>query len=444
MARKHADRLEAIAELEAARDVLRLRMEEAAGDTQPMVMSQAALSPGALQRWASLMGTSDFSGQALLARRVEAMRVPQPTGAVARQQLEAQAVWHPEHPRMPAWAASVAAHRADFKDAALMFGIDESRQQVFKFLYAVQNPIYVALTPLVEDDFFPVFPTRHSDNWSGVTLQRVTFRFRCNYADLTSAAACPCIHESEMFVLLNLEHTGGTVVQTSARAIPFTDFLRNLPALERAERQAPGTREVVMVRSRDAAVLQLPWLRGLDEREGYGSHDAAPVAADTASTSTSAETALADTDIEDALLTLDVVRQHVAACGNASSDDFGTRVLGGAWTLQERGVVFDAIQGIARREFANQFCTRRGVQKPMRFDVSACGQEGRSIMARAWCHRMQYFLDLELAHGEGHVYTDAERRDYCEPSEFTMWADAVKGRALERVAQIRAVLPALA
>ena len=110
--------------------------------------------------------------------------------------------------------------------------------------------------------------------------------------------------------------------------------------------------------------------------------------------------------------------------------------------MSTKGVPFDAIQGIARREFANHFCQRRGVQKSIRCDIAAYQQDGCAIMARAWCHRMQYFLNLDLARGESHVFTSGDLSEYHEPSEFTTWAAAAGGRASKRIAQIRTLFGA--
>ena len=132
-----------------------------------------------------------------------------------------------------------------------------------------------------------------------------------------------------------------------------------------------------------------------------------------------------------------------AAAPDMSLHDFKTGVLGGKWTAKHKGVPFDAIQGSARGVLAQSFCRRRNVQLSARFDVSAYGQVACNVLARAWCHRMQYYYNLELtdALGEGKVFTQADVDAYLAPTEFVQLVESRPHSAqlAKRIVQITAL-----
>ena len=155
---------------------------------------------------------------------------------------------------------------------------------------------------------------------------------------------------------------------------------------------------------------------------------------------------LDEDEVEQAMKHLDEVRVELAAHAPIVSDgDFKTNVLGGMWLLAERGVACDAIQGAARGALAIGFCARRRVQKTIRLELAAYGHEACGIMARAWCHRMQHYLNAEVsgAAAEAEAFPAHVHTSYVEPSEFVrLWASAeaaVAGLA-RRPAQIRGTL----
>ena len=78
----------------------------------------------------------------------------------------------------------------------------------------------------------------------------------------------------------------------------------------------------------------------------------------------------------------------------------------------------------------------------MRFDVSAYGEAVCGILARASCHRMQYFFDREVADATvvERPFTAAEISEYAETSEFAKVAAAPSTPGVaKRVQQIREV-----
>ena len=99
------------------------------------------------------------------------------------------------------------------------------------------------------------------------------------------------------------------------------------------------------------------------------------------------------------------------------------------------------MQGVARNEIAKEFLDRRVGQRSVRFDVSAYGNEAPGILARAWVHKMQWFLEHEYANPSlvDQPIPLQLFNEYSEPSEFTKLATTASGALLRRVKQIRSV-----
>eukprot|EP00969_Alexandrium_andersonii_P041827 1834076-Alexandrium_andersonii.AAC.1 len=98
---------------------------------------------------------------------------------------------------------------------------------------------------------------------------------------------------------------------------------------------------------------------------------------------------------------LDAARGLLGAEAPKHQVHFGTRVLGGQWTLAHKGVAFDAIQGYAKGASCEQFCVRRGLARSASVSCQEFGQEASGIMARAWAHKLEHFYMLECEHSVG-------------------------------------------
>ena len=147
-----------------------------------------------------------------------------------------------------------------------------------------------------------------------------------------------------------------------------------------------------------------------------------------------------DIDIEAALDELHRAREELCVdCGDLLCDDYRPRVLGCRWLAETSGRPFDAIQGVARTDEAADFAERITKQETMRCAVSL-GVQNAGILARAWCHRMQFFGDREkhalvLATGEEATQV------YMEPDEFKQLADSdcLSAELRARVRMIRSL-----
>ena len=50
--------------------------------------------------------------------------------------------------------------------------------------------------------------------------------------------------------------------------------------------------------------------------------------------------------------------------------------------------------------------------------LSVYSEHGAGIMARAWCHRMEYYFNIWVEAAEGYAYTNDDHEAYTEPSDF--------------------------
>ena len=80
-------------------------------------------------------------------------------------------------------------------------------------------------------------------------------------------------------------------------------------------------------------------------------------------------------------------------------------------------------------------------------DAAQRGHDACGIMARAWCHKMQFYLNAELGgRAEENLPFEANVHDaYAEPTEFVRLCaspDATTRAMARRIAQIRALLRA--
>jgi len=232
---------------------------------------------------------------------------------------------------------------------------------------------------------------------------------------------------------------------SACEAIPFAQFV-NLGVEQPSKKIAPsGTRKHTKTTVNDL-VQEFPWLADLDKSEGFALAEGAADAGASSSLTASEPEHHAVGDEEEltrAMRELDQKRAELASQGQVDSDgDFKVGVLGGAWTLAAKGKVADAIQGVASSVLARDFCTARQIQKSIRFDIEAYGPEICGILARAWCHRMQYFLNAELRDPVvvGRKFGREIVADYEEPSEMAKLAadpESSSGKLDKRIRQVR-------
>ena len=218
----------------------------------------------------------------------------------------------------------------------------------------------------------------------------IQYRFRCNNADMDSAACTPDLSFDKIEVVCDLEHIGGTEVVSRSPAVLLCDYLEMIPEPTSAS-QSSCSRSRSAAASTVRLVHLYPWFAEAEEKKfGFSSADAQGENPAKALKKRNKEEKvgqeLDDEAIQAMLVALDKARADESAAAEPSADDFKVTVLGGAWTLAHHGVPFDAIQGGARSNLPQDFCNRRGVPRSARFNYSTYGDRACGTLERAWCH----------------------------------------------------------
>ena len=84
---------------------------------------------------------------------------------------------------------------------------------------------------------------------------------------------------------------------------------------------------------------------------------------------------------------------------NQDDMSFYTRVLGGRWTRENRGVTTDAVSGFGR-SWTLEWCRAYDWPSSMRFGFNRYGQLAAKMLAREWCTRAEYLFNLWVEAGQ--------------------------------------------
>lgn len=308
------------------------------------------------------------------------------------------------------------------------------------FQYASQNPLFVSLSPLTSVDIVHPEVVVTSENWKELEDNDARHRF-CVDIRLCASADTMLPHDPALVsVLEGLCFTGELFAQTRFDAVPLQRFLDDLPEAMRPNASG-AERASSEGKTQESLIQELPWLSKIwtkidrSEEPPRTEPDEAPAAGKGA-----ADPDMDDDEVEAIYEELERRRRELAA-DHPSGEDFGTTLLGGRWTLRERGDSADVVQGRGRNALAKEFCARRGVPQTARFEIAQYTEANAAILARAWCHRMQYFYDLEVVSG-GAAYSFAPEdcRAYVEPTELSRlcvdWAGRHK-KGSDRIQALR-------
>ena len=271
----------------------------------------------------------------------------------------------------------------------------------------------------------------------------------CNYADVLSAVDIDPMPLESLFVIPHCRHTGGQLLTSHCDAVPWLRYVQLLP--EKSEKEEPKggessskkrkTETTAAAQKREAMIVAMPWLEHLDDLEGLA---AAVPEKESAPEEEEPSREEWDVAMQEAYAKIvHDVWSRLSADDTNPMEDFKVRPLQGKWTMEHKGVPCDAIIGEARGAIAESFCRHRMTQLSMRFSVKEKDYGGVGpcgSMARAFCHRMQYYLDAELRQPDlaEKPFPEALHEAYEEPSEFVKFAAGnLKAATRKRVAGIR-------
>ena len=143
-----------------------------------------------------------------------------------------------------------------------------------------------------------------------------------------------------------------------------------------------------------------------------------------------------DTVIEEAFAALQQ-RSEMSAAASAPPEDFRCGLEGGHFTLASfrPNRFYRAAAGTDR---AKAWCKSHRAPQSQSFAVEKFGAAAACRMAAAWCHKMQYYLNVSAASGQAlYRYSAADIAGYAEEPEFSTFVEGLTGVALARAQQIR-------
>ena len=130
--------------------------------------------------------------------------------------------------------------------------------------------------------------------------------------------------------------------------------------------------------------------------------------------------------------------------GDLSQDHFYVQVRGGDWTVEHKHVAYDAVSGQARSGLPKEFCVAYGIQSMVSFSVAKYGDRDPSVLARAWCHKMEFFYAIWSEQDNWHyVFQGADHVAYIPTDEYTEFflALTIDDIAAPGAAQIQNIAP---
>eukprot|EP00974_Lingulodinium_polyedra_P046797 4484952-Lingulodinium_polyedra.AAC.1 len=394
----------------------------------PLMMSACQVGEQYLNLFEDLCQSQEFTKAAVMQqKRDAAFTTPKPLSQARMATLKEYETWAAPHPEMPPWARAVAKARDAFTDTILQVQLPGQEKRYYKFLYAVISPTpYLALSPL---ELQPMAaPSTEPVGWHNLSEFNARHRqFRVNYANLTSGSALVDVPEGCVAVIEQAIHRGGTLVTSSCLEEPLTSFLQGAPdEAEDAEPQQKKQR--VQDPVWEQMLIAMPWLAHLEEHEGYTgkkvdtSKGAASGSADMAEEGSEEEENEDGDDVAQCqvLAALDEARAALSKETKATFSDFRSYVQGGSGLEKAKGKQFDNVIGVCRGAAAKAFMRRHHENDSFRNAIATHTIHGAAVLCNAWCHRCQFYKDLEATSplGEGLIFGQEHHAQYKEPDDL--------------------------
>ena len=242
---------------------------------------------------------------------------------------------------------------------------------------------------------------------------------------------------SELWFSSGLFHEGGTVVSAPQPLLPVDSWIAGTYQAQVQDRGAEREKKAAKEsEDYEELVIAMPWLSVLDDKIGFGSSDdgAKKRRLDQEEDPTD-DLEAPDISALEVLAELDKARALYAPPPAVDVEHFGWRIRGGESQVRATGEAVHAIQGQAFSPEAVSFSDRRKLQVTFKATFSIDEQEDSATLVRAWVHKMNYFLALELHAPEGTdlVFSAAQISAYQPPTDFESLAARAKGRLLGRV-----------
>jgi hypothetical protein len=402
---------------------------------RPLSLQGAACTDSDLNNFQNFYNSASLAANSAIEDRRSKARVPSPMMSENLiEMLDNQPVTSPETTVQPEWLKDVGLRRSSFEYCALVVQLD-GITRVFQFIFAFMGyPHYIGLSELypVDATFPPVGVTNDGGgDWDESLLYR-RHCYRMDLGDYRSAALLHGIDATNVRVVEQLEAIGGMILGTNLPIVRLDVFLQLVPVdekkpCEKKEGQGPGGKKKSM--SNAARVLKMPWARKAIDRSERLCHDGGDAPVDVDDGTLLGEDVAEEIGVDYTMTVaefenLEAIRRRVQEAPMVAVDDFRVTGLGGNWTSKHKGESCDYIIGMCKGKATNDWCKNRNLSRSKRYPIKGFGEVDCTILARAWCHRMQYYLNKANRQDQPDQYefTQDDHDRYIEPTEFVKLA----------------------
>ena len=413
---------------------------EAAAQRPPMVLRDCHWGDADFKTFSAMMDDPSCSAASVAASRANIAIAPPPVKEIANVAVAAGVV-----PAVSGigWLSQVCSRRGSFVKTAFIWGRGAERQAV-KFLFASRSPAYVGVSPMAEvsSDAIADAAQASSNDLAGQAAGSWRTSFVVDFLAHRSLVKIVPDNEADVLVLPHLVHVHTNVWASDALAVPLRSYIDRFPVETMRDGPPSAKKPRTKVNdSLDEVLKAHPWLNSSIAKvnKAAGVMKSSVPAEPATSSDSSGEEEDDDSSLEKLFAKLEAARPEVELRKTMHDGDFVVVVLAGVATLVRDGPSY---QGVARGGLAEDWCRRRGLRLSASFLMDLYTPAGAASLARAWCHRMQFFFNLYVSGGLDvrHAFTAEQMEAYEEPTELAaLMADPVlQGEGLtRRIAQIR-------
>jgi hypothetical protein len=332
----------------------------------------------------------------------------------------------------PEWVRKIAMHRQYFSDCVFLV-TSAGQTRAYKFLFGVQQPLMVWVSPLVVADYYLDLTS------SGPSFEPwPRYDFCMDFSKSLNLLQIADLNLEEILVVPGCVHQGEGRIVSIGVAEPLISFLADLP------RSVPKKSSSASQGSSSVAQNLEPWAEAMLQKRAAKTK----VGASTSSSQLEAQVS-PESDVSEDVLCDPAVMEELEKYRQAWQDakdvrfyDFQVSVLGGAWTQKHKGVLADAFSGAAKGDQSPDWCRARGMPRSARYEISTYGEENASALARAWCSKMQFLFNHCQKLGDDlHKLSPEELEQWVPPSDLQrverQLADS--RQAQQRLRQLRAL-----
>ena len=409
----------------------------------PLQLSACRLTQDDLEVYQANLYSPRFAAEGFVqALRARAAEAPAPVSAATMQTLRAYPLrMGPQHSKQ-SWLASVARLRGFFSHCIFVFDTAHGREY-FLFMYALQSPVEATFCRITRVDAAKDVIDLHREDWQSSAAADYEWTFAVEWAAITPWHKLPDVPEDKVSVLRESLLLGKDRVVADADPEPLLAAIGMFPEPVRGTEVAAKTARGLGPSAKDEVIVSYPWMQGVFEeaptlrRKSMPSGSAVLLPevetqeeeqkgdSDEESLKATKATAIADEVLHSAWDELASARAMVEP---GQCEDFRVVVIGGKFTMQNRGLAFQGFSGQVRKGGeAEQWCHQYHLQMTSSYSSSWYGVEAAATCAREWCARLQYFFNIFRDSGDPvYKYTVA---DFEQAPQSPAYRDLV-GRAL--------------